>query len=371
MNLLTFEPLRQMIVKEFTQSFRDPKMRRLLIIAPIIQILIFGYVINTDVKEIPTAVYDLDNSVRSRELVAQFAGSRYFDVTQYITTEQQALKLLDQSTVQAVLRINHGFEEAINGGRKAMLQVILDGTDSNATSIVVGYAAGIAGRYNQQIGKSVSGARVNLEERAWFNSNLESRNFFMPGVVALILMMSSMTMSSMAIVREKEIGTIEQIIVTPITRLEFILGKMIPFAAIGFLNALVVTVVSILWFHVPFRGSVLVLFVGVLLFLCSTLGIGLLVSTVSHTQQQAMMSAFFFNNPFMLLSGFVFPISNMPIGIQWLTYLNPLRYFLIILRGVFLKGVGFGILWPQFLGLALLAVFILWISVQRFHKTAG
>jgi ABC-2 type transport system permease protein len=210
---------------------------------------------------------------------------------------------------------------------------------------------------------------VELQSRAWFNENLESRNFYVPGVIAILVMLITLMLTSMAIVREKEIGTMEQIIVTPITPAEFIIGKTVPFALIGFADVVLITVVGVFWFEVPVRGSLPLLFVATALYLMTTLGMGLLISTVSRTQQQAMMSTFFFYFPAVLLSGFMFPIANMPRVIRWLTFLNPLRYFLVIIRGIFLKGVGPGVLWPQMLALAVMGLLTLWIASKRFRKT--
>jgi ABC-2 type transport system permease protein len=254
----------------------------------------------------------------------------------------------------------------------------VDGADSNTAGIVLAYSSTIAGRFSTEIESSrvarmTGGAgktgRVVLQTRAWFNENLESRNFYVPGVIAIIVMLITLMLTSMAVVREKEIGTMEQIMVSPITPLEFILGKTVPFALIGFADAVLITVLGVFWFGVPIRGSLLVLLVATGLYLVTTLATGLFISTVSQTQQQAMMSTFFFYLPAVLLSGFMFPIANMPRAIQWLTYLNPLRYFLVIIRGVFLKGVGPGILWPQMLALGVMGVVTLWLAAKRFHKT--
>jgi len=212
---------------------------------------------------------------------------------------------------------------------------------------------------------------VTLASRAWYNPNLDSRDYFVPGVIALLLMVISIILSSMAIVREREIGTMEQIMVTPIGRTEFILGKTIPFALIGFFDVILISLIAVFWFRVPFQGNPLVLFASTGLYLMSTLGVGLLISTISRTQQQAMMTAFFFMQPAILLSGFIYPIANMPLVVQWLTYVNPLRYFLIIVRGVFLKGVGVEVLWPQMAALAVLGVVLLSLASGRFKKTAG
>jgi ABC-2 type transport system permease protein len=375
-----FERLKCMLIKEIIQALRDPRMRFILFVIPVFQTVIFGYAVNTDVRHVKTAVYDLDNSPESRELTARFIRSGYFDVTGQIGEEEQVRNLIDKGEVKAVLRMNRGMGSLLRSGRPASLQIILDGTDSNTAGIVLNYASRIAGRYNdlllaQQQGKNgvqpVRLGRIELESRAWFNENLESSSYYVPAVIANIVLIITMLLSSMAVVREKEIGTMEQIIATPITKAEFILGKTIPFVIIGFIDVAMITAVAYFWFEVPLRGSLLLLFGATALFLMSTLGFGLFISTISHTQQQAMMSAFFFVFPAMLLSGFAFPIENMPESVQWLTFLNPLRYYLIIIRGVFLKGVGFHILWPEMLGLFLIGAIILLFAVQRFQKSVA
>lgn len=373
-----FERITHMLVKEFIQILRDPRMRTVIFVMPLVQTLVFGYAVTTDVTHIPTAIFDLDNSRASRELVARFTGSGYFDVVAYVDRKEEAQDLVDHGVVKAVLQLNKGFGDDLRAGRTAPVQVIVDGTDSNTAGIVLNYAGQIAGRFSETVlqtrviratGEPATPARVKVETRAWFNENLESRNFYVPGVIVLIVTLVTLMLSSMAVVREKEIGTIEQIMVTPIRQSEFILGKTLPFALIGFADVALVTVIAAYWFDVPIRGSLLLLAGATSLYLMSTLGIGLLISTISRTQQQAMMSAFFYYFPAMLLSGFVFPIANMPETVQWLTYLNPLRYFLVIIRGIFLKGVGPEILWPQMAALLILGTVTLWVATRRFQKT--
>jgi ABC-2 type transport system permease protein len=372
------ERIKHMLIKEFIQIFRDPRMRGVIFLMPIIQLFVFGYAVTTDVKHIPTMVYDLDNSVASRELVSRFTSSGYFELIGHAPHERRIRELMDRGDIGAAFQIDKGFEEDLLAGRPAQVQLIVDGADSNTAGIVLGYSSTIAGRFSTEIESSrvarmTGGAgktgRVVLQTRAWFNENLESRNFYVPGVIAIIVMLITLMLTSMAVVREKEIGTMEQIMVSPITPLEFILGKTVPFALIGFADAVLITVLGVFWFGVPIRGSLLVLLVATALYLVTTLATGLFISTVSQTQQQAMMSTFFFYLPAVLLSGFMFPIANMPRAIQWLTYLNPLRYFLVIIRGVFLKGVGPGILWPQMLALGVMGVVTLWLAAKRFHKT--
>ena len=372
------ERIKHMLIKEFIQVFRDPRMKGVIFLMPIIQLLVFGYAVTTDVRHVATAVVDLDNSVASRELIARFVESGYFDIVAYATNPNHVRELMDRGDIRAVLQMNKGFEDDLRAGRTAILQLIVDGTDSNTAGIVLDYSAKITGAFSQKIlatrfsrlkGLALKPATVKLQTRAWFNENLESRNFYVPGVIAIIVMLITLMLTSMAVVREKEIGTMEQIMVTPITPTEFILGKTIPFALIGFADVVLITALGVFWFEVPIRGSLLMLFVATALYLMTTLGVGLLISTVSETQQQAMMSTFFFYFPAVLLSGFMFPIANMPAMIQWLTYLNPLRYFLIIVRGIFLKGVGLGVLWPQMAALAVMGLVILGLASRRFKKT--
>ena len=372
------ERIKQMLRKEFLQIFRDPKMKGVIFLMPIVQLMVFGYAVTTDVKDVATAVYDLDNSVASRELIARFVHSGYFQIVEHVGDDHRAQELVDRGEVRAVIRINRGFHDDLRAGKTAQLQIIVDGTDSTTAGIVLDYSAKTAGRFSEKVlvtrferlrGAAERPGQVKLQTRAWFNENLESRNFYVPGVIAIIVMLITLMLTSMAVVREKEIGTMEQIMVTPITPTEFILGKTVPFALIGFADVILVTVVGVFWFDVPIRGNLLLLFLATALYLMTTLGVGLLISTVSQTQQQAMMSTFFFYFPAVLLSGFMFPIANMPEVIQWLTYLNPLRYFLVIVRGIFLKGVGPDILWPQMVALAVMGRIALWLAARRFKKT--
>ncbi len=373
-----YERIKHMLIKEFIQVFRDPRMRMVIFVIPCIQVFVISYAISMDVKHVRTAVYDLDNSQSSRDVVASFVRSGYFDVVERIGSDKEATSLLDRGKVSAILHIMHGFADDLRSGRTAELQVLVDGTDSNTANIVQSYAVKIATAYSQNIlvqryerlvGAINLPGRPDLETRAWFNENLESRNFFVPGVLVVVVSVVTMLLTSMAVVREREIGTMEQIMVTPITPMEFILGKTIPFAVIGFIDVGLVTLIGRFWFEVPIQGSLVLLFFATGLYLMTMLGIGLFVSTVSQTQQQAMISTFFFFFPAMLLSGFAFPIANMPQPVQWLTLFDPLRYFLVIVRAIFLKGVGLEILWPQMLALGLMGVFMLTLAAKRFHKT--
>ena len=373
-----FERLRQMLIKEFIQVLRNPRMKMIVFGMPMIQLFIMGYAVNLDVKHVATAVYDPDQSVTSRDLVARFANSGYFNIKRYITRDDQTRELMDHGEVQVILHFNPGFEGDLLAGKTVPLQVIVDGTDSNTAAVVLSYSLKIIGQFSQEMllrrmarmrGAFPKPGQVEVQSRAWFNENLESRNFFVPGVIALLISLVTLMLTSMAIVREKELGTMEQIIVTPIRPHEFILGKTIPFALISYVDVVLVIVVGVWWFEVPLRGNLGLLFAATTLYLLTTLGVGLLISTISQTQQQAMITTFFFFQPAMLLSGFVFPIANMPKVIQWITYLNPLRYFLVIIRGIFLKGVGLNILWPHLLALAVIGVATMALARTRFRKT--
>jgi len=375
-----FERIKTIIIKEFRQTFRDVRMRFVLFGMPLFQVIIFGFAVSTDVKKIETAVYDLDNTPQSRELIRQFEYSKYFVIKAYICTDEQQKYLIDKSVVKAVIRINRGFAADILAAQTAPFQIIVDGTDSNIAGIILNYANQIAERYSGKLrevsivpvpARMAGIPSIELRSRSWFNENLESKNFYIPGVIALIVLIMTILLTAMAVVKEKESGTIEQLIVSPISSVELILGKLIPFAIVGFFDVLLITTLALFVFNVPLRGNVFLLLVSSALYLLTTLGLGLLISTGARTQQEAMMSTFFIAQPAVLLSGFVFPIVNMPKIVQYITYLNPLRYFLVIIRGVFLKAAGFDVLWPQMLALLVIGVGILTISSLRFHKRLG
>ena len=371
---MALERLLCMIKKEFIQIFRNSKMRAIVLVMPLVQSMVFGYAVTTDVKQVTTAVYDQAQTPESRDLIDRFIHSGYFSVTTAIRSDREMDELIDHGKVAAIIRIPPDFSGKIAAGTTAAVQIIVDGTDSNTAGVVLNYAGSIIRNDAIEIlrkrtdspGRETIG--VNLQTRAWFNDNLTSRNFYVPGVIAVIVMLVTLLLTSMSVVREKEMGTMEQIVVTPITSVEFILGKTMPSIILGFVNMIFVTLISVFWFDIPVRGSIATLFVANGFYLMTTIGIGLLISTISDTQQQAMMSTFFFYLPAVLLSGFMFPIANMPEVVQAFTYLNPLRYFLIIIRGIFLKGVGVAILWPQILALFVLGSLVLTMAVKRFHK---
>jgi drug efflux transport system permease protein len=370
--------LKQMFIKEFIQVFRDKRTRFVLFGPPIIQMLVFGYAATFEIHHVPTAVLDLDHTQESRELISRFSSSPYFQVQWQLTQPSEMVDLVDQGQASVALQIHPGFSEALRKGQTAPLQVIVDATNSNTALIAAGYINQIAQAFAQDQAKDRMARsspylvghipQVELQPRPWYNVNLKSRWFFVPGVIGSLTLVLVTTLTAFAVVREREIGTLEQIMVTPIRPWEFILGKTVPFFLIGLLDVSLIAAVGTLWFQVPLRGSVGVLLAGTVLFLLCMLGAGLLISTVSSTQQQAMVTAFFFIMPAVIFSGFGFPISTMPQWLQYLTYLNPLRYFLVVLRGVYLKGIGFPILWPQMASMAALGFALLTLSVARFHK---
>lgn len=371
--------IRGMLIKEFIQVFRDKRSRFLLFGPPVIQMLVFGYAATLEIRHVPTAIVDFDNSQASRDLISHFAASPYFNVRARLNDRRQVGDLIDRGEVIIALQINSGFSQNLYKGQLAHLQVIVDSSNSNTALIAVGYVNQIANRFSENYETErvqrttplmlAQLPRVVLERRPWYNTDLDSQWFFVPGVIGNLVLVMVVTLTAFAIVREREIGTLEQIMVTPIGRWEFILGKTVPFFLIGLLDTVFISLVGTLWFGVPFRGSIGVLALGAVLFILCMLGIGLFISTISTTQQQAMVSGFFFNMPAIVFSGFGTPISSMPEVLQWFTYADPLRYFLDVLRGVYLKGVGLEVLWPQFVALGGLGIIMLSVSVFRFQKS--
>ena len=372
-----FKRVRFLFVKELIQVLRDKRMRITLIFPPIFQLIVFGYAANLDVKNIRTALRDLDQTVESRDVMDRFRGSKYFRVVAYPQTPKEIEDLIREGKVVLSMEIPSGFSKKIKKGDTGTIQIIVDGTESNTALIALGYVGQILSDYsstlivkklNQAGMIDFEEAGVELQNRTWFNANLESRFFYVPGVIASIAFLIPIILTAQAIVREKEIGTLEQIMVTPIRSWELMLGKTLPFALVGLLDVIMIALIGVFWFEIPFRGNPLILLLGNLLFLMSSVGIGLFISTVSSTQQQAQISAFFFMNPAFILSGFAFPLENMPQWLQYITYINPLRYFIIIIRGVFLKGIGLDILWPEIVALAILGGSAILFSSLRFQK---
>jgi ABC-2 type transport system permease protein len=372
-----FEKVRYLFVKELIQTLRDKRMRITLIVPPILQLIVFGYAANLDVKHIRTAIRDLDQSVESRDLIGRFGSSKYFDIVSYPNTPGEVKDLINQGKVTVSIEIPTDFSKKLKKGDTATIQIVVDGTESNTALIALGYANQILSEFSTQVlvkRLNRSGmigfqqAGVDLQQRTWFNPNFESRIFYVPGVIASIAFLIPIILTAQAIVREREIGTLEQIMVTPIHSWELMVGKTLPFALVGLFDVIMIALIGVFWFEVPLRGNPLVLLAGAVLFLMSSVAIGLFISTICTTQQQAQISTFFFSMPAFTLSGFAFPIENMPEWIQYLTYANPLRYFLVIVRGVFLKANGLDILWPQMVALAVLGGLMIVLSSLRFQK---
>ena len=366
----------QMMKKEFIQVWRDRRLRIFLILPPIVQLVIYGYAINFDIRQVPFGVFDEDRSQASESLLSRFTASEYFRLMDSINSEAELRDLIDRSRITLALRIPKGFAAKIAANQPVPLQIILDATDSNTALIVAKYTRTILNDYAremlQQTLKHLNLPRklqtpVVIEPRAWLNPNLESKNAFVPGVIAMVVMLVSLMLTALSVVREREIGTMAQILVSPLSPLEFLSGKTIPFLLISLVDVALITLMGVFWFEIPFQGSVAVLFIGTLAFLLSSVGLGLLISTTCSTQQQAVMAGTFVLTPAILLSGLIFPIANMAVIFQYITYVNPLRYFIVIVQGVFLGGRSLASLWPQMAAMAGLGVVFLSLSIIRFR----
>jgi ABC-2 type transport system permease protein len=380
---LLLQRVRVLLWKEVLQALRDPRLRFLIILPPLIQLVAFGYAANLDLKNIPIALYDEDRSSLSRELAFAFYSSGYFLIAANIRHPAEITRLMDSGKVKAVMHFGPDLAERIASQRTALVQVLVAGTDSNTASLVQSYSIQIFERFNRarletllqqnpplrKILPAGSQGIVQPAIRVWYNTDLVSRNFYIPGIISLVIMVSVLNLTAMSVVREKEVGTMEQIMVTPIRPIEFILGKTVPFALIGIFQVALVTGVGVFWFGVPMRGSLGLLFLCLLIYILSILSLGLFISTISRNQQQALVTTFFFTFPIILLSGFIFPIANMPGVIQYVTYVNPLRYFLVIIRDIFLKGSGLKILWPQMAALLAVGLALMCLAVRRVGKT--
>ena len=372
---MPLQRLRRLVWKEFLELRQNPRLFGIVIVAPIIQLTMLGYAATTDVKDVPVVVVDGDRTPASRNLVARFDASPNFTIVDTVNTVADIDLYLQRGDAWVALAIPTGYGRALQSRQPVALQIVADGSDSNSTNVALGYATALVGEYAQALAASSSagpaGPAVDLRMRVFFNPQLESRFFMIPGVLALLLLLVTANLAAMAIVREKELGTLEQLNVTPLRRWELIVGKLLPYGVIALVDVLLVCAVAVFWFQVPLRGSVVLLLSMSLLYVLCTLGLGLFISTISDTQQQAMMTAtFFFLTPMIYLSGFIFPIENMPRVIQYATYLIPLRYFLVIVRGIFLKGVTFHVLWPQFLALGAWGVTVLSLAAFRSQKRA-
>lgn len=356
----------EMVRKEFRQIFRDSRLRRMIFVAPVLQLLAFGYAVSTDVRNVSTLVVDHDRTRASRELVEAFRASGYFRIEGYADRPAEIVDALDHGTAVLGVVIPQGFEREASEGQ-ARVQLLFDGTNSNLATVARGYAERIV--LSQGVQPAIAG--VDLRSRAWFNPDLDSRDYNVPAVIGALLMLICLILTSLAVVREREIGTLEQLLVSPLRPGELILGKTLPFALIGTVELVLVVTIALTWFHIPFRGNPLLLLLASVLFLFTALGTGLLISTISNTQQEAFMSGFLVFLPSLLLSGFMFPVNSMPRVFQMLTLVIPLRHYLEIVRAVFLKGAGFEALWHQLLALLVMGVALLWAAARRFRGESG
>jgi drug efflux transport system permease protein len=366
------------IKKEFLQFKRDPKMFGMILVAPIIQLIFLGLAANLDVDNVKTIVYDMDKSYTSRNFIEKFTSSGYFQIKEYANNYDEVTNALDNAEVIFALVIPPDFEEKINRRETVKVQALFDGSDGNSASISAGYAQGITAEYSKNIlvdflrrsgAIVIPASNINAKVRVWYNPTLKTRNYMVPAIVGLLVTLITLILTSLAVVKEREIGTMEQLIVTPLKPYQMIIGKLVPFMVLGFVSVLIVLIAMTLIFNIPIKGSVTFLFFSSFLYILSTLGLGLFVSTISKTQQQAMMiSIFAVMMPMIYLSGFAFPIENMPEIIQYISYIIPLRYFITIIRGIILKGTGFAELWGNVLVLFLMGVAILAISSLQFKK---
>ena len=392
MNFIRKNIILSMVRKEFKQLMRDPKMRGIIFVTPILMLLLFGYAATIDVNNINLAVLDEDKTSLSRDIIERFTASGYFVYTASLNSPKQIDALFDSGKADFFIHINKGLSRNIKKGKTEKIQILIDGLDSSRASIIVAYVNEIINRFSKKklmerivanvslkmLGnkkdtlKNSTGFKlknvIELKERILFNQALLSRNFYLPGVIALVITLITILLTSMSIVKERESGTIDQIIVSPIKPLEYILGKTVPFAIVGVIDICLISIIAIFWFNVPFNGNFLFLLISGFLFILSTLSVGLFISTISKTQQQAMLTFFLFMMPATLFSGFVFPINAMPMSMQLVTYFNPLRYFFIIIRGVFLKGTGLTVLWPEMFYLLVIGSILIFLSARRFSK---
>lgn len=364
--------LRAMLIKELKQMLRDPKMRMVIFAAPLLQMLVFAFALTLDVKNINIAVLDFDKSTVSYEIVDRFAASEYFKIDKILSNYDELALALDKGDVRGALVVSKGTNEKVNAGEPVDIQMIADGTMSNDAGIIFSYASSVLQLMNNEKLLRITGAGglpVSFETRSIYNENMLSRLYYVPGLITLMIMVTSMLLTSIAIVREKEIGTIEQVMVTPIGRFEFILGKTLPFMFTGYFTVTFMFVIAYFVFGVVIKGSIVLLILAVGLNITAYLGVALFVSASSYTQQQALLTSFFILMPCSLLSGFMFPIRNMPEAIQYLTYLNPMRWGFEAVAGIVMKGASFTELQEQFTWELIHAVFFIVVASFKFKKT--
>jgi ABC-2 type transport system permease protein len=356
-------------VKELLSILKDKRARFVLIAPPLVQLLVFSYAASFDLNHIALAVYNEDRGGESRALAAHISGSPHFDLKYELDSDRQIAPLIDNRDVLMVLHIGPRFSEALKSDKPAPVQVILDGRNSNTALLALGYVRSIVSDFNEaRAGREgLPPPPAVLRVRPWFNQNLLSRWFIVPGIVALLTLVVTTTVTGLSVAREREAGTFDQLLVTPLKPVEILIGKSLPGVLVGLVEGSFILVVAVYWFEVPLRGSLVALYLGMLLFLLSAVGIGLMISSLAATQQQGILGAFLFLVPSVILSGFATPIANMPEAVQYLTLLNPLRYFLRVLRGVFLEGNGVALLTDQYWPMAVIAVVTLTLAAWLFR----
>jgi len=368
--MLMLRRIISLMIKEFRTLLTDKQSRMVLVVPPVVQLLVFGYAASFDLNHINYAVYNEDRGVESRQLLAGFSGSPVFVNYGTITHDSQIKPLLDTGKVLLILHVGEDFSESLHLGRPAPLQILIDGRNSNTALLALNYAQNIVlafdGRWNRRHGGRP--APAVLIQRAWFNATLNSHWFIIVGIVALLNLVVTLEVTALSVAREREAGTFDQLLVTPMTPFEILVGKSLPGIIIGLLEASFIITLIVLWFHVPLRGNIFALYLGLLIFLLSAIGIGLMISSLAVTQQQGLMGAFLFMVPAVILSGFATPIENMPPLVQWITYLNPMRYFLVIVRSVFLQGASFDLLWSQYWPMLLIGITTLSMAALLFRK---
>jgi ABC-2 type transport system permease protein len=368
---LSWGRIRELARKEWRQMFRDPQMTRLIFLSPVVQLIVFGYAVNTDIRHTAMAVVDYDQTPVSRELTEVLTASGYFDIVARPRAAAGLTRLLDRGDVVVSVEIPRGFTRDLSTSQGASVQVMTDGTKTNTSNIARGYVERIVRDFGLRQSGGVQPRGLDFRPQIWYNPDLQSRVYNVPAVAGIIVLLMCLLLTALAVVRERELGTLEQLMVSPLTPAELILGKTLPVALVGFVQLVLVTTVAMGWFGIPMRGSFFLLFVASGCYILAGLGLGLLISTVSSTQQEAFMTMFLAFLPAMLLSGFMFPISSMPRIFQWITYLNPIRYFLEVLRGIFLKGAGPGDIRLQLVMLAVISFGLLFLSARRFRKQIG
>ena len=363
--------------KEFIHVRRDPRTLGIVLILPIFQLVVFGYAVTNDVKHLPLAVFDQDRSAASRALIDAYRASGYFDIDYQVGSNAEMARLIDGGQARAGLTIPPGYADHLARRERAEISFIIDGSDPTVANTALASATAIGQAHGAELlqialqrGGTLPGSLpgVDVRTRVWYNPNMVSSYYMVPALIGLILQTLTALLTAVAIVREREQGTLESLIVTPVRSTELILGKIVPYVVLAFMDMILILLVGTFWFHVPINGSVALLLALAALFLLSSLGIGLLVSSIAHTQQEAMMMAFFTILPSVFLSGFMFPIASMPIALQWFSKVIPLTYFLVIDRGIVLKGNGIDILMPQVITLAIIGVAILTLAIVRFRK---